>query len=132
MKTKTLSARHRRGRKKLKSIHGQNGIDTIDQVGRISPDIARLVYEFAYGDIVSRPGLDAKARQLATMAALVAMGNARPQLKAHIHGSMNVGWTRKQIIEVIMQLIVYCGFPVALNALTAADEVFRERKAQRK
>jgi 4-carboxymuconolactone decarboxylase len=131
MKNETSSARHRRGRKKLKAIHGQHGIDTIDQVGRIAPDIARLVYEFAYGDIVSRPGLDVKSRQLATLAALVAMGNARPQLKAHIHGSMNVGWTRKQVIEVIMQLIVYCGFPAALNALAAADEVFREREAAR-
>ena len=131
MKNETSSTRHRRGRKKLKSIHGQHGIKTIDQVGRISPDIARLVYEFAYGDIVSRPGLDVKSRQLATMAALVAIGNARPQLKAHIHGSMNVGWTRKQIIEVIIQLIVYCGFPAALNALAAADEVFREREAAR-
>lgn len=131
MKTKKTSARYARGRAKLRSIHGQHGVDTIDQVGRISPDIARLVYEFAYGDIVARPGLDVKSRQLATMAALVAMGNARPQLKAHIHGSMNVGWTRKQIVEVIMQLIVYCGFPAALNALAAADEVFREREADR-
>ena len=131
MKNETSKTRHRRGRKKLKAIHGQHGIDTIDKVARISPDIAKLVYEFAYGDIVSRPGLDVKSRQLATMAALVAMGNARPQLKAHIHGSMNVGWTRKQVIEVIMQLIVYCGFPAALNALAAAEEVFREREAAR-
>jgi 4-carboxymuconolactone decarboxylase len=130
MKSKT-SARYQRGRKKLRSIHGQHGVDTIDQVGKISPDIAKLVYEFAYGDIVARPGLDVKSRQLATMAALIAMGNARPQLKAHIHGSMNVGWTRAQVIETIMQLIIYCGFPAALNALSAADEVFRERGAGR-
>jgi 4-carboxymuconolactone decarboxylase len=125
---KKNSARYNRGRKKLFEIHGQRGVDAIDSLGDVAPDLPRHVYEWIYGDLYLRGGLDMKSRQLATMSALVAMGNARPQLKAHIHGALNVGWTKKQIVEVIMQLAVYAGFPAALNALVVAREIFKERK----
>ncbi|HEY7164021.1 MAG TPA: carboxymuconolactone decarboxylase family protein, partial [Candidatus Binatia bacterium] len=59
---------------------------------------------------------------------LTAMGNAAPQLKAHIDGALNVGCTREEVIEVIMQMAVYAGFPAALNGLFAAKEVFAERE----
>jgi len=55
------------------------------------------------------------------------LGNASPQLKVHIHGALNVGCTQQEIIEVIMQMSVYAGFPAALNGLFAAKEVFAER-----
>lgn len=130
--TSKKSARYKRGRKSLKSVHGQRGIDVIDSLESIAPDLARFVYEYAYGDIFSRPGVDVKSRQIATIAALVALGNARPQLKSHIHGALNVGWTKKQIVEIIMQMTVYAGFPAALNALSVANEVFKEHRAERK
>jgi 4-carboxymuconolactone decarboxylase len=122
------SERYRRGRKSLKSVHGQRGLDVIDGIEALSPDLARLVYEYAYGDVFSRPGLDPKSRQLATLGALIALGFARPQLKSHIHGALNLGWTKKQILEVIIQMTVYAGFPAALNALSVANEVFQDRK----
>jgi len=123
---KKTSARYARGRKKLFEIHGKRGMDAIDSLGDAAPDLARIVYEWIYGDIYVRPGLDMKSRQLATLSALVVMGNVRPQLKAHIRGALNVGWTRKQIVEVVMQLAIYAGFPAALNALVVAREVFKE------
>jgi 4-carboxymuconolactone decarboxylase len=55
------------------------------------------------------------------------MGNALPQLKVHIHGALNVGCSRTEVIEVIIQMAVYAGFPAALNGLSAAKEVFDER-----
>lgn len=69
-----------------------------DQVGRIiagvsdtAPDFAIYLIEFPFGDICSRPGLDLKARQIATVAALTALGRATPQLNVHIGGALNVG-----------------------------------------
>jgi len=120
------SARYQRGRKMLAKIHGKRGTDTIDSMQDIAPDFCRFVYEFPFADIYTRPGLDLKSRQLVTVAALAAMGNAAPQLKAHIYGSLNVGLTRTQIVEALMQIAVYAGFPAALNALKVAREVFRE------
>ena len=85
--------------------------------------------EFPFGDIYSRPGLDLRAREIATIAALTAMGNAAPQLKVHIEAGLNVGLSRDEIVEIIMQMAVYAGFPAALNGLFAAKEVFAARHA---
>ena len=58
------------------------------------------------------------------VAALTALGNASPQLKVHIAAALHVGCTREEIVEVIMQMAVYAGFPAALNGLFAAREIF--------
>ena len=94
----------------------------------ICPDMARLVIEFPYGDIYSRPGLDLKVRELITIASLTTLGNAPSQLKAHIHNALNAGCTQQEIIEVMMQMSVYAGFPSALNGLFVAKEVFSQEK----
>lgn len=116
--------RYARGWAKLKEIDGQAGENVIESLQDIAPDFARLLIEFPFGDIYSRPGLDLKVRELSVVAALTAMGNAAPQLKVHIHGARNVGCSRQEIVEVIMQMAVYAGFPAALNGLFAAKEIF--------
>ena len=75
----------------------------------------------------SRPGLDLKSREISTVAALTAMGTALPQLKVHVHGALNVGCSPQEIIEVMIQMAVYAGFPAALNGIFVAKEVFDER-----
>ena len=55
------------------------------------------------------------------------MGNAAPQLKVHIQAGLNVGLGREEVIEIIMQMAVYAGFPAALNGLAAAKVVFAAR-----
>jgi len=62
------------------------------------------------------------------VAAFTALGNAAPQLKVHIHGTLNVGCTEQEVVEVIMQMAVYAGFPAALNGLFEAKNVFAERR----
>jgi 4-carboxymuconolactone decarboxylase len=56
------------------------------------------------------------------------MGNAAPQLKVHLHAALNVGCNRQEIIETIMQMAVYAGFPAALNGIFLAKAVFAERE----
>src|SRR5476649_2863213 len=51
-------------------------------------------------------------------------GNIRPQLKVHIESGLNVGLSRDEITDVIMQMAVYAGFPAAVNGLFAAKEIF--------
>lgn len=121
--------RYARGWEKLKEIDGQAGENVIEGLQDIAPDFARLLIEFPFGDIYSRPGLDLKMRELAVVAALTAMGNAAPQLKVHIHGARNVGCSRQEIVEIIMQMAVYAGFPAALNGLFAAKEIFSREAA---
>jgi 4-carboxymuconolactone decarboxylase len=120
------NTRYERGLTALKAIDGDAGENVVTSLADIAPDFATYLIEFPFGDIYSRPGLDLRAREIATVAALTALGNARPQLKVHINASLNVGLTRAEIVEVIMQMAVYAGFPAALNGLFAAKEVFAE------
>ena len=124
--------RYERGWEKLKEVDGEAGQRVVNSLKDIAPDFARYLIEFPFGDIYSRPGLDLKSREIAVVAALTALGNAAPQLKVHIHGALNVGCSRQEVIEVIMQMAVYAGFPAALNGLFAAKEVFEERDALEK
>lgn len=116
-----------RGLKKLAEIDGEAGERVLESLKGIAPDLGRYIIEFPFGDVYSRPGLDLKSREIAVVAALTALGNARPQLKVHIHGALNVGCTREEVVEVIIQMAVYAGFPAALNGIFAAKEVFDER-----
>ena len=116
--------RYERGLKKLEEIDGQAGTKVVESLKDIAPDFADYLIEFPFGDIYSRPGLDLESREIATIAALTALGNATPQLKVHISAGLNVGLSKEQIVETIMQMAVYAGFPAALNGLFAAKEVF--------
>jgi len=113
---------------KLKEVDSEAGERVIDSLKDIAPEFAELLIEFPFGDIYSRPGIDLKSREIAVVAALTALGNATPQLKVHIHGALNVGCTQKEVVEIMMQMSVYAGFPAALKGLFAAKEVFKERE----
>ncbi|KPG01504.1 4-carboxymuconolactone decarboxylase [Rhodopseudomonas sp. AAP120] len=119
--------RFERGLRALAAIDGEAGQKVVDALADIAPDFARYLIEFPFGDIYSRPGLDLRAREIATIAALTAMGNAAPQLKVHIEAGLNVGLSRDEVTEIIMQMAVYAGFPAALNGLFAAKDVFATR-----
>ena len=118
--------RYQRGAEKFKEIKGENGEEIIERLKELDPDLARYVIEFPFGDIYTRPGLDLRSREIVTVAALIALGNADLQLKVHIRSALNVGVMRQEIIEIIIQMAVYAGFPAALNAMRAAKEVFEE------
>lgn len=118
------SARFITGQKMLQQVDGKGGDAVVEKINAISPDFARYLIEFPFGDIYARPGLDLRSREIATVAALTAMGNAAPQLKVHIAAARHVGLTQEEIVEVIVQMAVYAGFPAALNGLFAAKEVF--------
>jgi 4-carboxymuconolactone decarboxylase len=111
----------------LSLVTGTEHPAVLDPVAEIAPDLARFTIEFGYGDIWSQPGLTPRQRQIGTIAALAALGNAAPQLRFHIAGALNVGCTRREIVETFIHASVYAGFPAALNALTAAREVFTAR-----
>ena len=118
------SERYITGQEMLQRVDGHGGEAVVDSLQDIAPDFARYLIEFPFGDIYARPGLDLRSREIATIAALTALGNAAPQLKVHIAAGLNVGLTQEEITEVIMQMAVYAGFPAALNGLFAAKEVF--------
>jgi len=108
-------------------MYGDRARTFLASLEDIAPDLGTYVMEFGFGDIHCRPGLSLQSREIATIAALTALGTAGPQLRAHIDGALNVGCTEHEVVEVIMQMAVYAGFPAALNGIQAAREIFHER-----
>jgi 4-carboxymuconolactone decarboxylase len=118
--------RYARGWERLREIHGAAGEQVLATLGEIAPDFARLLIEFPYGDIFTRPQLDLKSREIAVIASLTTQGNAPHELKVHIRAALNAGCTREEVLEVIMQMAVYAGFPAALNGVLVAKQAFAE------
>ena len=121
------SERYERGWNLLKTIDGEAGERVIASLQEVAPDLARYIIEFGFGDIYARPTLDRRSKEIAVIAALAAMGTAAPQLKVHLNAALNVGVTRDEIVETMILMGVYAGFPAALNGLFAAKAVFAER-----
>lgn len=119
--------RQARGERTIAKITGSEGRKVVDSLRDIAPELGDWIVDFAYGDVFSRPGLPLCTRELATISALTALGNAQPQLKVHIEGALNVGCKPEEIVEIIIQMAVYAGFPSALNGISAAREVFTKR-----
>lgn len=89
---------------------------------KLAPDFYRYVAESAFGMIWSRPGLALRDRSLVTVAQLAALGKTE-ELKAHLRGGLNLGISKEELVEVLMQTAVYAGVPAANDALKAAAEV---------
>lgn len=123
----TDTDRHQRGLAMLCAVEATATPSIIGALSDIAPDLAGFVVDFAYGDIYARPGLGLPERQLITVAALGALGNARPQLKFHLAGALNVGCTPEELVETFIHLSVYAGFPAALNGMFVLQEVLHER-----
>jgi 4-carboxymuconolactone decarboxylase len=118
--------KYKRGVEKLEEISPGASKRTAESLGDIAPDMVRYMMEFVFGEISSRPGLDMKSREITAVAALTAIGTAPNQLKIHIKGALNCDCTREEVVEVLIQVLVYAGFPATLNGLRLAKEVFQE------
>lgn len=116
------SERCKKGKEKLAAMGHNSPI--VNVLRECAPDLEKYIYEFAFGDIHSRPGLTMKHREIAIIASLTTLGYAKPELESHINMALNIGCSREEIIEVIMQMSVYAGFPAAVNGIHVAREVF--------
>jgi 4-carboxymuconolactone decarboxylase len=127
MDAEAKNERHARGMAALQALDAEAAAKVMKGLQDIAPDMARFIIEFGYGDVYSRPGLDPKSRQVATIAALTALGNAKPQLQFHLRAALNAGLSPQEIIEVMYVTTVFAGFPCGINGINAAREVFQEK-----
>lgn len=96
------------------------------RVAELAPDFARMAIEFPLGDLYARDGLDLRSREIVAISSLAALGNAGPQLRIHVRAATNIGLTRAEVIEIMMQTAIYAGFPAALNAISACHDLLAE------
>lgn len=118
--------RYEVGVKELSELDSNQAAVLEKAYNNFSPDLVQLVIN-SYADIIARNNLSKKYRQIATIAALTALGNAKPQLKFHINAGLNVGLTAGDVKEIMLLMTVYSGFPSAINGTNILKEVLDER-----
>lgn len=124
------SARYNKGMKEMRRHLGSAADKWISSIREIAPEFAKVNVEFPFGELYTRDVLDDKTRELCTIAALTVQGYSLAELRIHIQGALNCGATPEEVVEVITQMIAYCGFPAATNAILVAKEVLTGQKAE--
>jgi len=116
-----------RGEALFRKVDGDRVADNLlEAYNEVAPDFARYLVEFAFGEIYAREG-DLRHRELVAISSLATMGGCDAQLETHVHGAFSVGLTKDEIIECVMTLIPYIGFPKALNAMAVVKRVIEKR-----
>ena len=109
-------------RKVLGAEYVDNAFATADDFNR---PLQELVTEYCWGAVWGRPGLDHKTRSMLNLAMISAL-NRPHEVKAHVRGAINNGLTKDQIMEVLLQVAIYCGVPAAVDSFRIARETFKE------
>jgi 4-carboxymuconolactone decarboxylase len=125
-----VSERHDRGWAQLTRVNGTDDPRVVRRIAELSPDLARMIVEFGYGDCYAdRPMdvLDERQRQLVTLGALAATAGCEDQLAVHANVALNVGLTPDQVVEAVLHALPYVGFPRTLNAMEAVRGVLERR-----
>ena len=89
----------------------------------------KLVTEWCWGELWSRPGLDRRTRSIINLSMLSAL-NRPHEVRLHVRGALNNGLSQEEIIEILLQVAVYCGVPAALDSMKVAAEVLAEEAAK--
>ena len=122
-----VSERYREGLAEMRRHLGDSEADQyLAKIEEVSAEFAKVNVEFPFGELYSRRILDDKTRELSAVAALTVLGHALLELEVHVKAALNCGASREEIVEVVTQMIAYCGFPAATNALFTVKETFEK------
>jgi 4-carboxymuconolactone decarboxylase len=122
----TQDQKYDRGNKLRMETLGPAGQTRKELFDSFDEDLMRYSITFVFGDILSRPGLDAKTRELITLALAIGLGRAR-EIRSHTRGFLNNGGTKKELVELLLQVAAYAGFPAMVEGAYGVIEVFEER-----
>lgn len=113
-----------------RAVVGDAYVDrSLESADDLTAPLQKLVTEYCWGEVWSRPGLDRRTRSFLNMAMLIAL-NRPNELRLHIRGAINNGITKSEIQEVVLQAAIYCGVPASLDAMKAAKEVITEMEKE--
>jgi 4-carboxymuconolactone decarboxylase len=114
---------YERGRARFLDVHDEKALRAVEGLG----ELGRTIVEFVYGDVYSRAGLSTRDRELAAVAALVALGRSS-QLPAHLRAALKAGVSADELGEVILQTATVAGFPPAMNAMSTLKTILAGRE----
>jgi len=109
-----------------REVLGDEHVDrATETTTELTADFQRLVTDYAWGAVWTRPGLDRRTRSLITITALVARGH-HDELALHLRAALRNGVTVDELKETLLQSAVYCGVPAANTAFRIAQQVLAE------
>ena len=131
------SPEYRRGMAEIRKQLGPMADSYIRNIKALAPEFAWVNVTFPFAELYTRDVIDLRTRELCTVAALTVQGFSLPELKLHVKAALRCGASRGEVVEIITQMIAYCGFPAATNALMTMKQAFDEvdaaaKKAKRK
>ena len=116
-----------RGKEAFNQVYGDGAADRfLDLRSGLGADLARFGLEFNFGDVNSRPGIDLATRELLTLATLIGMGGADPQLAGHTRAALRLGVPPATLAELVVHCVQYVGFPRAINAMAVLRDTLAE------
>jgi 4-carboxymuconolactone decarboxylase len=122
----TEGTRYERGLEVRREVLGVEHVArSLENATPFSEPAQKLVTEYCWGEIWSRPGLDRRSRSLINLSMITAL-NRMHELGLHVRGALNNGVSREEIREVLLQTAIYCGVPASLESFRVADEIFAE------
>lgn len=120
-----------KGLKVRREVLGEAHVNaSLAAADELTAPLQKLVTEWCWGEIWTRPGLERKTRSFLNLAMLTAL-NRPHEIKLHVRGALNNGITEQEIVEVILQAAIYCGVPAALDAMRVASEVIRQMRTEK-
>lgn len=120
------SEKYERGVELRRQTLGEHGEVRRRLFEAFDPLLMKYQMEFVFGEILCRPGLDQKTRELITLALAIGLGRDR-EIRSHTRGFLNHGGTKEELVELILQISCYAGFPAAVNGVYGIIDVFEER-----
>lgn len=109
----------------IKKMVSNEDFEMMKNMKNISPDFWDIIVSFGFGEVYSREGLSLTQREIVTLTTLITQG-AFDQLEVHVKSALNVGLTKNEIKEIIIQCAAYVGFPKAVQAMSIAGKIFEE------
>lgn len=113
--------RYERGRARFLEVHDEKALASVEGLG----DLGRAIVTFVYGEMYTRDTLTTRDREIAAVAALVALGRSS-QITQHLRASLKAGLTPDELREIILQTATIAGFPPAMNAMSTLRSVVSE------
>ncbi len=109
-----------------KSVLGKEFVEnSIKNADDFSMPMQELATEYCWGYVWGRPGLDKRTRSFLNLGMIAAL-NRPHELKIHVKGALRNGLTRQEIMEVFLQVAIYCGVPAGVDSFRIAKEAFAE------
>ncbi|WP_186673093.1 carboxymuconolactone decarboxylase family protein [Sporosarcina sp. BP05] len=119
--------RHESGLNVMEELFSPEVRTVMAEMKDISPDFYNMIVSFGFGELYAREAISLKHREYITLTTLITQG-AFDQYRVHLQAALNIGLTKEEIIEIIIQCVGYVGFPKAVQAMGIAKEVFEKNQ----